>query len=145
MLGLEIPRQRQAVNLGWLLLVPGLGPLSKKYGDWWLSEAIIASLRIKEVAKHEPKPAIHMEKQLGWAHRLGGVDSLGISKAGQTMLTRLMEYDTSLSALLGEGLEKRQWPLLALIPDTSVSRCIPLVPFKLLPGCWNSERVSLSR
>ena len=25
MLGLEIPRQREAVKLGWLLLVPGLG------------------------------------------------------------------------------------------------------------------------
>ena len=24
-LGLEVPRQSQAVNLGWLLLVPGLG------------------------------------------------------------------------------------------------------------------------
>ena len=22
--------------------------------------------------KHEPRPAIHMEKQLGWAHKLGG-------------------------------------------------------------------------
>ena len=31
-------------------------------------------------------------------------------------------------ALLGEGLAKRQWPLLALMPDTSVSPCMPLVP-----------------
>ena len=61
------------------------------------------------------------------------------------MLARLMEYDTSLSALLGEGLEKRQWPLLALIPDTSVSPLMPLVLFKLLPCCWSSEGISLSR
>ena len=32
-----------------------------------------------------------MEKQLGWAHKLGGVESLRISKAGQTVLARLME------------------------------------------------------
>ena len=28
---------------------------------------------------YEPTPAIHVEKQLGWAHKLGGVESLGIS------------------------------------------------------------------
>ena len=39
MLGLEIPRQSQVVNLGWLLLVPGLELLSKKYGGWGLTEA----------------------------------------------------------------------------------------------------------
>ena len=32
-----------------------------------------------------------MVKQVGWAHKLGGVESLGISKAGQTVLARLME------------------------------------------------------
>ena len=32
-----------------------------------------------------------MEKHLGWAHKLGGVESLGISRAGQTVLARLME------------------------------------------------------
>ena len=31
-LGLEGPRHSQAMNLGWLLLVLGLGPLSKRYG-----------------------------------------------------------------------------------------------------------------
>ena len=41
--------------------------------------------------KHEPRPAVHMEKQLGWAHMLGEVESLGISKAGQTALARFME------------------------------------------------------
>ena len=40
---------------------------------------------------HEPRPAIHMEKQLGWASNLGGAKSLGISMAGQTVLARLME------------------------------------------------------
>ena len=39
MLGLEIPRRSKAVNLGWLLLVLGLGPLSKMYGGWEHTEA----------------------------------------------------------------------------------------------------------
>ena len=37
--GLEIPRQSQAVNLGWLLLVPTLGPRSMWYGGWGPAEA----------------------------------------------------------------------------------------------------------
>ena len=32
-----------------------------------------------------------MEKHLGWAHKLGGAESQGIYKAGQTVLARLME------------------------------------------------------
>ena len=100
--------------------------------------------------KHEPRPAIHMEKQLGWACKSGGAESLGISKAGQTLLARLMESQiwhklTGSVKGSGEDLEKGQWPLLALMQDTSVSPCIPLVPFKLLPCCWSSEGVSLSR
>ena len=31
MLGLEIPRRSQAMNLGWLLLVPGLGLTKASY------------------------------------------------------------------------------------------------------------------
>ena len=31
-----------------------------------------------------------MEKQFGWAHKLGRVESLGISKAHQKVLARLM-------------------------------------------------------
>ena len=38
MLGLEIPRQSQIVNLGWLLLVLDLVPWSKRYGGWGLTE-----------------------------------------------------------------------------------------------------------
>ena len=35
-----------------------------------------------------------MEKQLGWAHNLCGAEFLGIPKAGQTVLARLMESPT---------------------------------------------------
>ena len=41
--------------------------------------------------QHELRLAILMEKQLGWARKLGGAESLGISKVTQTMLAMLME------------------------------------------------------
>ena len=62
MLGLEVPRLNQAVNLGWLLLVLGLGPLNKRWEGWWLIEAGCCLFeRIYVVVKHAPRPAIHME------------------------------------------------------------------------------------
>ena len=82
MLGLEIPRRSQAMNLGWLLLVPGLA----------LTGASCCLFdRIEEAVKHKPRPAIHMEKQVGWACKLSGTETPGISKVGQTVLARLME------------------------------------------------------
>ena len=100
--------------------------------------------------KHEPRPDIYMEKQLGWPHKLGGAESLGISKVGQTVLTTLMESQiwhqpAGSLAPWGEVSEKGQWPLLALMSDISVSPSMPLVPSKLPPQCWSSEGVSLSR
>ena len=64
-----------------------------------------------------------MGKQLGWGCNLGGAESLGISKVGQTVLAKLMESQiwqqlAGSVALWGEGLEKGQWPLLTLMPDT---------------------------
>ena len=81
---------------------------------------------------------------------MSGVESLGVSKAGQTVLAGLMESQiwhqlAGSVALGGEGLEKGQWPLLTLMPNTSVSPSMLLVSFKLLPQCWSSERVSLSK
>ena len=66
------------------------------------------------------------------------------------MLARLMEsqiwHQLAVSvALWVKGSEKGQWPLLALMQDTSVPPCMPLVLLKLLPQCWSSEGVSLSR
>ena len=57
---------------------------------------------------HERRPTIHVEKQLGWAHKLGGVESLGISKTGQTMLARLMESQIwhQLAGFWGRGFRK---------------------------------------
>ena len=41
--------------------------------------------------------------------------------------------------------ERKLSPALALMPDTSVPPHMSLVPFKLLPQWWSSERVSLSK
>ena len=61
-----------------------------------------------------------MEKQLGWACKLGGVEPLWISKVGHTVLARLMDSQIwhQLTSLWGEGFKKGQWPLLTLMPDT---------------------------
>ena len=40
--------------------------------------------------KHESRPVIHNEKQLGWVHKLGVAESLGIYEVGQIGLARLM-------------------------------------------------------
>ena len=102
------------------------------------------------MVKHNPRPVIHMEKELGWPCKLGGAESLGICKSGPIVLARLMESQiwhqpASSVALYGEGSAKGQWPLLALIPDTSASPSMPLVPLKMLPWHWSSEGVSLTR
>ena len=126
------------MNLVLLLLLSGIG----------LTEASCCLFeRMYKAVQHEPRPAINMEKKLGWTHKLGGTASLGISRMGQTVLARLMESLMwyLLPALWGKGLEKGQWPLLTLMPDTSVPFFMPLVPFKLLPKSWSSEGVSLSR
>ena len=41
--------------------------------------------------KQEPKLAIRMEKQLGWACKFSGMECLGISRAGQIVLAKLMK------------------------------------------------------
>ena len=89
-----------------------------------------------------------MEKQRGQAQKQHGEKSLGVSTVGQTVSARLMGVSDMAPACQlcgGEGLEKGQWPLLALMPDTSVSSSMSLVPFKLPPRRWSSEGVSVSR
>ena len=41
--------------------------------------------------EHELRPAIYAEKQFGWAHKLGEMESQGISRVGHTVLVRLTE------------------------------------------------------
>ena len=49
-----------------------------------------------------------MEKQLEWAHKLGGLEPLGISKVSQTVLARLMESQIwhQPTSSVGGGLSK---------------------------------------
>ena len=93
---------------------------------------------------------------------LGGTESLGISRVGQTVLAKWMEsqiwHQPSSSVSLWGRVQKRDndfcspfslgesSPLaLTLMPDTSVPRCMPLVPFNLLSRCLSSEEVRLNK
>ena len=93
---------------------------------------------------------------------MGGTESQGISKGGPILSARLVDFQIWHLIVgfvaLGGGLKKmgngldlpfclRECCPLApvLMPDTPVSPYMPLVPFKLLPLCWSSEGVSLSK
>ena len=62
--------------------------------------------------KHEPRPAILLEKQLGWAHKLCGAETLWVSKAGQTVLARLKESQIwhQLAGSMVSGIEASALP-----------------------------------
>ena len=49
-----------------------------------------------------------MEKYLGWAHKLGGAEPLGISNMGQTVLAKLLESQIwhQLTGCAGGGFSK---------------------------------------
>ena len=84
----------------------GLGLLSKRYRGWGLTEVSWYLF-------------VHMEKQLGWAGNLGGAESLGISRARQRVLARLVgsqiwHLPVGSVALVGEGSEKGHGPLPAI-------------------------------
>ena len=93
---------------------------------------------------HEPRPAIHMENQLGCGRVSGDLQDRSNS-VSQVDGVSDMHQPAGFVVLWEEGSEKGQWPLLAPMPDTSVSPCIPLLLFKVPPWCWSSEEGSLSR
>ena len=97
--------------------------------------------------KHERRPAIYMEKQLVWASKLGGAESLGISKKGQIMLAKLMESQIwhQLADCVGGGFRKGTMASACLDARHCSSSLYATGVFKLLPQCWRSEGVSLSR
>ena len=86
--------------------------------------------------------------QIGWSrlsgNHQGGADS--VSQAdGDSDMVPACQFCV---CFVRGGLRKEQWPLpallserklplqlLALIPDNSVSPCMSLVPFELLPQC----------
>ena len=93
---------------------------------------------------------------------MGGTKPQWLPRVGQIALARLMETQIwhwpAGSVALGGGVPERDNslclpfclrencpPALTLMPDTSVPPAMSLVPFKLLPQCWGSERVGLSK
>ena len=140
-----------------------LQPLSKRYGAGESLRLIVACLRgFSKVVKHEPRQAVHMEK-LGWACKLYGAESLGNLQGEANSVSQTFGVldispacqlcDSVALWLCGERAQKRKNGLclpfcptaLALMPDTSVHPCMPLVPFELLPLCWRSEGVHLCK
>ena len=90
---MEVPRGSQAVNLGWLLLVPGLGPLSKRYGGS-LRLAVVCLIGFRKLlSMSQDQPFISKSHclQFEWAPQLGEMEPQGISRVGQTVVARLME------------------------------------------------------
>ena len=90
----------------------------------------------------QDKPFIPREKQLGWACKLGGVESLGISKVGQTVLPRLMEFQiwyqlAGSMTLLEGGLRKETVASAGLDVRNFSFSLYSTGPFKLLPRCWS--------
>ena len=92
-------------------------------------------------------------KQLGWAWKLGRAGPQGVTRWGKqwARLTRSQMWCPPI-CFLGGGLikgtmaststsvwEKVTLPALTLMPDSSLSPHMPLVPFKLLPQLWSSE------
>ena len=88
-----------------------------------------------------------MEKQLGWACKLGGMEPLRISSVGPSV-SQLHGVSNMAPAcwlcVCEVSVQKRDSGLLTLMPDTSVPPCKPLVPIKMLPQCWSSEGVILN-
>ena len=82
--------------------------------------------------------------------KLGKMEPQGISRAGQTVFARLMESQihhwlASSVALPTSLFGRKLSPSSCLDARHLSSPCMPLVPFKLLPQCWSSEGVSLSK
>ena len=87
--------------------------------------------------QYVPRPDIYLEKQLWWALKLGGRESLGISKVGQTVLARLIESQIwyQLAGSVGGGFRKS---IMVSVHLDARHLSFSLVLFKLLPWCWSS-------
>ena len=108
--------------------------------------------------QHDPRPAIHEEKQSVWADKLRGEESLEIFREEQTVLPRSsLRYGTTLLALwlFGGRVQKRDNGFCHTfyleeschLDDRhfSSSPYTICVPLKLLPQCWSLEGMSLSK
>ena len=107
--------------------------------------------------KRESRSVIHMEKQLGWERVSGNLQG-GAKSVSHVDGVSDMVPACWLCGSVGQGFQQQDNglcppfclrencpPALTLMPDTSVPPAMSLVPFKLLPQCWGSERVGLSK
>ena len=88
-----------------------------------------------------------MKKQLGWAHKLGAAEPLGISKASQIALARLMECQIwhQLAGSVVGGFRKGTMAS-AHLDARYVSFSLYIIgAFQAAALCWSSEGMSLSR
>ena len=162
MLGLEVPKQVQAVNQGQLLLMLCLVSLSNRHR----ARCGLILLVLKEFRKIwsmiQDKPIMWKShwKQLGWAWKLGWAGPQGITRVGQIVWGRLMESQiwcppavsmrgglrkgttisasTSVWEKAAPQLSAWCWTIQLLPPLLS------LMSFNLPPFCWSSDWVSPS-
>ena len=88
--------------------------------------------------QHKPRPPIHMEKQVGWACKLGGTVSLGFSKAGQTVLARSMESRIWHQLTGSVGGEFRKWTMASAHLDARL-QFLPIYHW-YLSSCYSGAR-----
>ena len=84
---------------------------------------------------HEPRPAIHMENQLGCGRVSGDLQGWSNSVATLTVSHIWHQLAGSEAGEFGKG----------TMASAHLSSCMPLMPFKMLPWYCSSEGVSLSR
>ena len=114
--------------------------------------------------KHEPRPSIHMEKHLGWACKLGGMEcqdlQVGANSVSEVDGVSVVAPAFQLCASVvgcASVVEKGQWALPTILSGTKLSTSSYLDSrnfgsflyatgdFQAAPQCWSSEGVSLSR
>ena len=116
---------------------------------WRPSAALLRDFR-KVWGMSQDRPFVwkYHWKQLGWAHKLGGVGSQEVTRAGQKVIADLwrLRHGSHQLALWRKGSAKKpkslcqhyclgetRMPGLVLMPHNLVPPHLSLVPFKLLP------------
>ena len=142
-LDMDIPRRSQALNLGCLLLVPDLGPLSDKYGWYWGQMLLVCEILRKFAAwaKLGHLYGRATGNGLGGPCKSNGVGFQGINcEHSLVELTLLcwwrLKYCACLLALWGEGSKRKWWPLPALLSGRNLL---------LQPLSWYSTQLIFSQ
>ena len=134
-LGLEVPRRCPAVNQCWLPLVLEMGPLGKMYVAPRPDAAYLKDIR-KVWSMSQSRTLIWKShwKQIWWSHKLGRVESQGITREWATVLAQLVETQIwhLPASFVGRMLRLKQWPLPAVLPGRKL-------PLQLSPWCQTPQ------